>query len=182
MIAFITSLDMWVLQTLYALRDVPTTHVMIWISQLGEWYVVLGLAVALALWLALKERFIYAQGLLLTVVSTTVVTFVLKSLIGRARPPEQFWAYLESGASFPSAHATLSLAFYGFLIYLLYRTMRAHYWNGTLIALLNLLIIAIGCTRLYLGVHYFSDVVGGYLVGALCLWLGIEMTRLLQRR
>jgi membrane-associated phospholipid phosphatase len=177
-----TSIDTYVLQSLFALREPHAVIAFIWVSQFGEWYVTGGLAVALALWLALRERFSLAQGVILSVATSAVGAVVIKTLVARARPPMSFWAYTESGFSFPSAHAAMSLAFYGFLIFMVAISTMRPLWRRSINILLILLILAIGFSRLYLGVHYFSDVIGGYVVGALCLWLSVWATRSLQMR
>ncbi len=177
-----SGIDTYLLQTLFALREPHAVIAFIWVSQFGEWYVTGGLAVALGLWLTLRERFALAQGIVLSVATSAVAAVVIKTLVARARPPQEFWAYTESGFSFPSAHAAMSLAFYGFLIWLLWRSNLSRAWRTLGAVILSLLILAIGFSRLYLGVHYFSDVLGGYVVGALCLWLALWATKILQRR
>lgn len=87
----------------------------------------------------------------------------LKYIIQRPRPNELRLIY-ESGYSFPSGHSMASTAFYGFLIYLIYKKVQNKSLKITLIILLALLIVAIGVSRIYLGVHYTSDVLGGFLL------------------
>ncbi len=98
------------------------------------------------------------------------------------RPPESFFAYLETGYSFPSAHAAMSFACYGFIVYLVWRSATSQSFRTIAVLGLSVLIGAIGFSRLYLGVHYLSDVVGGYALGAACVWLAIWTTRILGRR
>lgn len=88
---------------------------------------------------------------------------VLKHIIQRPRPTE-FRIINESGYSFPSGHSMVSAAFYGFLIYLIYKKVKNKYLKWSLITILSILIILIGTSRIYLGVHYTSDVIGGFLV------------------
>lgn len=168
------------LQALYAIRDPHWVWAAIVISEFGEWYTTAGLALALALLLALRERFALAQGLLLSVVTSALGTFFLKSIIARPRPPVHFWAYTEYWYSFPSAHAAMSLALYGFMAYIALRlgTKRT---SRIALAAATLLVLCIGFTRLYLGVHYPSDILGGYLLGAACVWLGIWTEQILSR-
>ena len=173
---------MRVLGALYALREPTWVMAAIWVSELGEWYTIGGLAVALALWLVLKEKFALAQGVLLTVVTSGIATLIIKDVVARPRPPEQYWAYTETWYSFPSAHASMSLAFFGFLAYLTWHSGASRAWRIASIVVAVVLVLIIGFSRLYLGVHYFSDVLGGYLLGAACLWLAIWTTRTLQRR
>lgn len=71
---------------------------------------------------------------------------------------------MKNGYSLPSGHSMVSMAFYGYLIYLIYRHINNKYIKWSLITLLSLLIISIGISRIYLGVHYTSDVLAGFLV------------------
>lgn len=182
MISFISSIDFHVLLSLYSLRDLKVTYAMLWLSQLGEWYVIGGLTCIVCILLLRRRHFAYAQGLALSFGTSFVATALLKLLVGRSRPPMEYWAYHESGNAFPSAHAALSLAFFGFLIYLISLSDAHKVWRILTIGLLAALTAAIGFSRLYLGVHYFSDVIGGFLLASACLWLGITTTRILKAR
>lgn len=96
-------------------------------------------------------------------VIATGLNIVLKRILQRPRPDE-FRIINESGYSFPSGHSMISMAFYGFLIYLIYKNIKNKYLKWILIAILMLLIISIGISRIYLGVHYTSDVLAGFLI------------------
>lgn len=87
----------------------------------------------------------------------------LKYIIQRPRP-EEYRLIEESGYSFPSGHSMVSMAFYGYLIYLIYRHIKNQYLKWTLIISLGILICLIGISRIYLGVHYTSDVLAGFLM------------------
>ena len=82
--------------------------------------------------------------------------------------------------SFPSGHAMVSLAFYGFLAYLGWHLLRGS-WRATWLTLMFLLIILIGLSRMYIGVHYFTDVVAGYSAGFIWLETVIFAGRVLSR-
>lgn len=71
---------------------------------------------------------------------------------------------MQVGYSFPSGHSMVSMAFYGFLIYLIYNNIKNKYIKWILISSLSILIILIGISRIYLGVHYTSDVLAGFLL------------------
>ena len=92
-----------------------------------------------------------------------VLNLLLKRVLQRPRPME-YRIINESGYSFPSGHSMISMAFYGFIIYLIYKYVKNKYIKWALITILGTLIIAIGISRIYLGVHYTSDVLAGFLI------------------
>lgn len=99
----------------------------------------------------------------LNLVLITFLNQTLKFIVERPRP-DGFRLIDESGYSFPSGHSMISMAFYGFLIYLVYNNVQNRYVKISLIVLLSLLILLIGVSRIYLGVHYTSDVLAGFLI------------------
>lgn len=103
----------------------------------------------------------------------TVLNQLLKRILQRPRPTE-FRIIEETGYSFPSGHSMVSMAFYGYLIYLIYKYVENRYVKWISIVLLSILICAIGVSRIYLGVHYTSDVLGGFLVSISYLILFIS--------
>lgn len=94
---------------------------------------------------------------------STILNQILKHIFQRPRPTE-YRIINEAGYSFPSGHSMVSMAFYGYLIYLIYKNVKNKYLKWGLITLLSLIIILIGLSRIYLGVHYTSDVLAGFLV------------------
>lgn len=104
-------------------------------------------------------------GLLIgtNLVIISILNQTLKSLLQRPRPTG-FRIINETGYSFPSGHSMISMAFYGFLIYLIYKNIKNKCLKFTLIISLFILIIGIGLSRIYLGVHYTSDVFAGFLL------------------
>lgn len=92
----------------------------------------------------------------------------LKGFIDRPRPDAQHLVE-EGSLSFPSGHAMSSIAFYGFLIYLVWRLVSIPWFRWFLTILLTALILLIGFSRVYLGVHYPSDILAGYAAGGACL-------------
>ena len=103
----------------------------------------------------------------------TVLNQLLKRILQRPRPTE-FRIIEETGYSFPSGHSMVSMAFYGYLIYLIYKYVKNKYLKWISIVLLSILICSIGISRIYLGVHYTSDVLGGFLVSISYLILFIS--------
>jgi len=97
-----------------------------------------------------------------------VARYGVMALVGRPRPPHADWQALASGWSYPSGHTTTSAMTAGLLIAALY--LRSPRGRGALMALAACWAVAVGLTRIYLGVHWFTDVVGGWLFAVGWLW------------
>lgn len=115
----------------------------------------------ITLFILIKDKKI-GLSIFLNLVIATTLNQLLKRILQRPRPTE-FRIIEETGYSFPSGHSMVSMAFYGYLIYLIYKYVKNKYIKWTLIVLLSILICSIGISRIYLGVHYTSDVLGGFL-------------------
>ena len=102
------------------------------------------------------------------------ISQLLKRVIQRARPID-IALIEETGYSFPSGHSMVAFAFYGLIIYLIYKSKLNIKLKILFIVLLSLLILGIGLSRIYLGVHYVTDVLGGYILGLLSLIIFIEL-------
>ncbi|MBC8080081.1 MAG: phosphatase PAP2 family protein [Gorillibacterium sp.] len=128
-------------------------------------------AIMIGLWF---KRVRGLELLLLCLSGAWIINVVLKALFHRARPILD--PYLsEGGYSFPSGHAMSSMAFYGLGGYLLWKVLRGRMKAAWLILVLTgLLIIVVGWSRIYLGVHFASDVIAGFTAGL--IWLIICLT------
>ena len=113
--------------------------------------------------------------------SSTAMMLLLKTLFSRQRP---LVPLLEPalGYSFPSGHSMMSFAFYGLLIYLCYKYVQHWGVKSLLIAALGLLILAIGFSRIYLRVHYASDVLAGFAVGIIWLVFSLWLLNKIERK
>lgn len=103
----------------------------------------------------------------------TVLNLLLKNILQRPRPIN-YRLIDESGYSFPSGHSMVSMAFYGFIIYLIHKYIKNKYIKYISITLLSILILFIGISRIYLGVHYTSDVLAGLLISMCYLIIYIK--------
>ena len=150
--------DDMVYKTISKTISAPVTAIFKVITNLGG--VVGIIAVTLGILIFLKSN-IQKYYVVLNLLIITMSNQILKFIIQRPRPIEHR-IINENGYSFPSGHSMVSMAFYGFLIYLIDRTVENKRIKWILCTVLSLLILFIGISRIYLGVHYASDVIGGF--------------------
>lgn len=115
------------------------------------------------LFLAIPKNKRYGILICVNLVSVFVLNLILKLIFARPRPID-INIIEEIGYSFPSAHAMVSTAFYGFIIYLIWQSKKSIKQKWIYSILLSLVILLICVTRIYLGVHYASDVFAGMLI------------------
>lgn len=166
--------DITINHWLSLLRSEYYTQIFLAVTALGGSSVIIGLLIiaGLLFWLFSKKTFI--APLFISVAGSNLVSDLSKLFFQRPRPLNP--VYFETTFSFPSGHATAAMACYGFLIYFCLKNIKRPLNRVIFMAGGLLLIIAIGFSRLYLGVHYLSDVIAGYLLGGLWLTLGIILT------
>mgnify|MGYP003704561487 CR=1 FL=1 len=122
----------------------------------------------------------YAVGLIVSLGGAALFANFLKLLIARERPAIAYRAITEFGASFPSIHAACSAALYGFLAYAAWK-LAPKPWRLRIPMLCVFFIALIGFSRMYLGVHYMSDVAAGFAIGFGFVLIGAHVTRTLAR-
>ncbi|MEJ2728931.1 MAG: LssY C-terminal domain-containing protein [Deltaproteobacteria bacterium] len=170
----IVVVDIRVANLLAAFRTRALTDIFTWITLLGKLQIVSAfIAVTIALlWLWRKRA--CTPALFVSVIGSETFTYLSKLAFHRPRP--QLAVYAEYSFSFPSGHATIAVAFYGFITYLLIRSAASWKRKVNLFFAGILIILAIGLSRIYLAEHYLSDVWGGYLVGAIWLIVAISLS------
>ena len=139
----------------------------------------------IAYFLFIKKHKWYSIKIPAIALSSVGLMFLLKNLFNRQRPTIPLLEHAK-GLSFPSGHALMSVTFYGLLIYIIFKSIENKALRWTLIILLIILIALIGISRIYLRVHFASDVIAGYCVGFLWLvfaiWLLNRMEKYSQRK
>ena len=113
-------------------------------------------------------------GILISVnsINSVIINSIFKRIIRRERPIV-LHLIEETGFSFPSGHSMAAMSFYGFLIYLIAKSNFNKYTKIIYISLLSTIIILVGISRIYLGVHYASDIIGGYLTSIIYMFIYI---------
>lgn len=120
--------------------------------------VLLAASLLLVPFLSQKE---YRVPLLANLAISLLLNLGLKDLFARVRPSDVAALAVETGYSFPSGHTMAATCFYGFLIFLVFRSSWRKGFKYALAILLMLIVALVGVSRIYLGVHYFSDVFAG---------------------
>ena len=155
------------------LMSEPMTHVAKVITNFGGEYCLIGLSILLLIVIKNKKIGI---SIPLNLGLSALLNITLKQILQRPRPIE-YRVIDESGYSLPSGHSMVSMAFYGYLIYFIYKHIENKYIKWSLIILLSILIISIGISRIYLGVHYTSDVIAGFLIALSYLIIYINVAK-----
>ncbi len=106
-------------------------------------------------------------------IMTGLVVLILKNVVERVRPLNQLVS--ETGFAFPSGHATSAVVLFGLICYFVFRHFKSKIVKTSVFCVSVFMIVLIGFSRVYLNVHWFSDVLAGYCLGAFLLFLGIYL-------
>lgn len=161
-------------QMLYKARLVWLSEFFYFISYFGTREAVFITGALITVLLLVKKEYIAIVAFWVAMAGTGLSVQYGKKYISRDRPADVAY-YTEKNFSFPSGHATTSMALYGFCAYLLYRLYRSSLARFFTITIAVLLILSVGFSRIYLGVHYLSDVLAGFLLGLLWVLMGLSI-------
>ncbi|HML35905.1 MAG TPA: phosphatase PAP2 family protein [Bacillota bacterium] len=150
------------------------------VTYLGNWQTVT--LICLLSLLAPRLRLSFGVPMSAAAILAAMLQKLLKVSFHRARPDLTLHLITQGGYSFPSGHSFTVLIFYGILIFLCRRYVKNKTAANLATALLSCLILAIGFSRIYLGVHYPTDVLGGWALGVCVLMLMISAVLFLQKR
>ena len=146
-------------------RSPAITTVFTFITNFGDtlgYVIMFSLSAIFFYWILKSWK--YVAQIALVMILALGSNLLLKKTIDRARPVSEHLVEVET-LSFPSGHATMAMAFYGFIIYLIFSLPINKFIKFFLITIFAFLILGIGLSRIYLGVHYPSDVFGGFIAG-----------------
>ena len=143
-----------------SMRNNVLTFIFKIITNLGGAYCLIIIAILCAIFIRNKK---IAFAIPINLILSTMLNLLLKNIVERPRPIG-YRLINETGYSFPSGHSMISAAFYGLIIYFIWKNVKNTKLKYISCILLSLLIVLIGISRIYLGVHYASDVIGGFII------------------
>jgi len=156
------NLDLYLYHWLQGLRSPLGDRLLIAVTEIGDGWVLYSFTALLSLWLLARKRWRAALHWLITVAGVGLLTEALKLYTAVERPPLPNSALMSY--AFPSAHASLSVAVFGFLAVIVARELRSN-WHWVPYSMAVFMVVAISFSRLYLGVHWLSDVLAGWSLG-----------------
>ncbi|NOY39958.1 MAG: phosphatase PAP2 family protein, partial [Nitrospirae bacterium] len=170
------AIDSWVLAHVLYFRTPGVSRFMILFTQLGGVTAIMIGSLVVGSYLVFRRRFDYLVTYIMAIIGGGFLVVVLKRAIHRIRPISETSLINIGGWSFPSGHAMMSVILYGMITYFIIRDMRSWKLRVFMVTAAGFVIFMIGLSRIYLQVHYLSDVLAGYAGGM--FWLSICITGL----
>ncbi|KXA37281.1 PAP2 family protein [Staphylococcus lugdunensis] len=168
-------IDNEVYEFIYASESFITTSILLGATKIGEVWAMLSLSLMLIAYLMLKRCKIEALFFVLVMGLSSILNPVLKNIFDRERPTLLRLIDI-TGFSFPSGHAMGSTAFFGSVMFIINRKMSGAD-KGIIIGLCALMMLMVSISRVYLGVHYPTDIVAGIIGGVFCIVLSTLILR-----
>ncbi|MCL5733679.1 MAG: LssY C-terminal domain-containing protein, partial [Patescibacteria group bacterium] len=168
--------DLRVVNLMSALRTPVLNRIMLFITDFGEWQMITLLSLIVILMLLRRRKISQLFTLAAGVVGGVLLFSLTKIISHRSRPPLFDRIFPVGGYSFPSGHSVMAVVFYGLLTYFLIRVVKKWRIKAAIFLGGIFFVFLIGLSRVYLGVHYPTDVVGGWMLGF--FWLAIIITAL----
>ena len=158
-------IDIKITQYIISFRTPSLTSFFVFVTSVGNrWGYIIVFVLSSSLFYFIFKSWRYVVQLMIVLLVAASSNLLLKQIINRARPDADYLVTVKT-LSYPSGHAMSAMAFYGFLIYLIYTFNIPKLVKYSIIAFLAMLIVSIGISRIYLGVHFPSDIAGGFIAG-----------------
>lgn len=168
------------LEWIATVRTEDLTGAMRFVTTLGDTYVAVFFALLFVFLSIVKRTYSLLASFLIAVLGAILTADWLKIYFERPRPVDGLAETI--GFAFPSGHATTAFAVYGFLAILLIRMLETRVQKYLVALSLGILVFTIGFSRIYLGVHYPTDVLAGFAIGAIWLFIGEIFADLLSTK
>jgi len=161
--------DKHILNIIEALRAPILNKIMLFITYLGNSEIVIIPFFIVLIILIILRKWRYFYSLLISFIGGEIFVYITKNVIGRQRPSVINALTLEKDFSFPSGHSYIAIAFYGLVIYFIFKILKSKVLKYFTLSIGIILILALGFSRLYLGVHWPSDVLASFASSAALL-------------
>ena len=181
----LNAFDKGVTDFLFSLRSPGLNSAMKVITEFGDiWVYLAWLPIIFFTLYFAKHEWSRSIEAIIVLASSFLLNIALKAYYGRLRPDPEHWLIdlTEGSLSYPSGHSMTAMAFYGFMIYLVHRYPIKKGPTTLLSIFFGLIILAVGITRIYLGAHYPTDVVAGFVAGFGWLMLCVSIMRYFRHR
>ena len=165
-------IDEWMNSTIISIRSKKLTNIMSIITNIGSAYSLI--VITILLFCIIKNKK-YPIIITINLIASFIIGQILKFIIRRPRPIDTLIKGI--GYSYPSGHSLVSMAYFGLIIYLIGIKINNKNIKNILIIFNTILIILISFSRIYLGVHYLTDIVGGMLLAAIYLIVFINIIK-----
>lgn len=162
-------------------RTKELTQIMKFISKIGDFIGYSIIIFILGVYLLFKRKAIILAHILAIILTSAVFNIILKAIINRPRPYGNSLVNV-TFHSFPSGHAMSAITFYGLMIYLIFKFIKNSPSKIFLCSICIVMILLIGISRIYLGVHYPTDVIAGYMAGLAVLTFSIGLINHLESK
>ena len=162
---YIVNFDYKVIEFFGNVNDKRLTTSMSFITNFGDWYI--PILIIVCIFLIIKNKW-YFYTLSSSYLLSGIVVFITKILVARPRPLEAL-IKIPSSYSFPSGHTFFSFGFYSLIIFFILKSRLKKPFKVMLTVIFSFLMLLVPFSRVYLGVHYFTDVMGGLVLGILFL-------------
>lgn len=173
-------IDMMIFDRIKPRVNTINNKIMLFITFLGKHqFLIPANLILIFFFIVVKKQTWFSIRVITIAISSLVLMLLLKQLFQRKRPLSPLLKAAK-GLSFPSGHAIMAVTFYGLLIYILQHTITIDWLKWILFILVVGLIILIGFSRIYLRVHYASDVLGGFIIGLLWLLISLAILKWLE--
>ena len=173
-------IDMLIFEKIKPAVNTVNNKIMLFITFLGKHQFLIPANLILIFYFLLVKRQNWFSIRVITIaISSLVLMLLLKQLFQRKRPLSPL-LNAAKGLSFPSGHAIMAVTFYGLLIYILQHSITTDWLKWFVTILIIVLIVSIGFSRVYLRVHYASDVAAGFIIGLLWLLLSLAILKWLE--
>lgn len=175
----VAKFDISIYSSIISLKSNVATKIFRAITELGSATILIIIAVGSYIFINNKK---IGCGIILNLAISALLNVTIKEIVQRPRPPIEFRMVEETSFSFPSGHSMTSAAFYGLFIYFIFKNVKNKNIRNSICIFLSILIFLIGTSRIYLGVHYASDVLAGFTIAIVYLILYINFALKLLKK